>query len=91
MSELFPVVLGMLFGTAIWQRSSGRKALLSSVAAVAVSGFVSTLLSGEFGVNPLYLMLDLGEAAFGLALGMAVAQCVLARVRQEALRSVSTN
>src|SRR5689334_9650463 len=73
MDELLPVVLCCLFGAVIWRQTRGSIRLLSSVAVVAASGITASVVSGEYGESWIYVILDLGEAAFGLALGFALA------------------
>jgi hypothetical protein len=72
MIELFPVILGIIFGVLIGRVRARRSRAVLSVAAVFVSGTAATMLSGEFVVSWIYLLLDLGEAALGLALGFVI-------------------
>jgi hypothetical protein len=75
--ELIPVIVGIVLGALIWRTASRRLRGLLSVAAVLVSGLAATVLSGEYHDSWLYLLLDLGEAAIGLALGFAIAHRLL--------------
>lgn len=77
MDEILPVVLGFALGIAIWRYTNGRIRLLLSCCAVALSGLAATVLSGEFHQSWGFLLLDLGEAAFGLAVGFAAAHRLL--------------
>jgi hypothetical protein len=77
MDELVPVILGCLFGVTIWRGSKGPMRLLLSIAAVVVSGAAATVLSGEYVESWVYLLLDFGEAAFGLAAGFWLAHRAL--------------
>ena len=73
MDELVPVILGALFGAAIWLSARGRKRFVSSGLAVVLAAVAATLASGEYMASWAYLLLDLGEAAFGLILGWVIA------------------
>jgi hypothetical protein len=77
MDELVPVILGAASGVIIWLGNSGRKRFLLSVLAVAVSGIIATIASGEYLESWIYLLLDFGEAAFGLVAGVVVAARLL--------------
>ncbi|MGH7050307.1 MAG: hypothetical protein ACREFV_02835 [Acetobacteraceae bacterium] len=77
MDELVPVVLGIIFGAVVWLASTGRTRVVLSVVAVLVSGAAATIASGEYSTSWIYLLLDFGEAAFGLAIGYAVAAWLL--------------
>jgi len=79
MDEVVPVVLGAVLGFAIWQFGPGRARLLLSIAAVVLSGVLATVFSGEYVESWIYLLLDLGEAAIGLALGFAAAHWLTRR------------
>ena len=65
MDELVPVILGAASGVIIWLGTSGRRRSLLSVLAVAVSGVISTVASGEYYESWIYLSLDFGEAVIG--------------------------
>jgi hypothetical protein len=83
MEEFFPVLLAAAFAIAI-SLYTGTVApwwVLSCVA-VAASGLAATTFTGtgEFDENWLYLLQDLGEAAVGLTLGLAVVHWVLSRL-----------
>lgn len=73
MDELVPVILGVVLGAIIWRNTTGQIRVALSVCAMFVSGASATVLSGEYLDNWVYLLLDLGEAALGLALGFATA------------------
>ena len=77
MFELIPIVMGLILGVLIWRNTQGRLRLLLSVAAVALSGATATMLSGEYAESWIFILLDLGEAAFGLAVGFVIAQVFL--------------
>lgn len=77
MDELVPVCLGVLLGAAIWRGTAGRTRLALSILAVLASGIFATVISGEFVDSWIYVLLDLGEAALGLAVGFAVAHWLL--------------
>lgn len=79
MDEIAPVVLAFALGIAIWRYTNGRICLMLSCCAVAISGLAATVLSGEFWESWIFLFLDLGEAAFGLAVGFLVAHRLLPR------------
>jgi hypothetical protein len=74
MDEIVPIVLGALLGTLIWRRTSGRVRAALSVCAVTLSGVIATLLSGEYLHHWSYILLDIAQAALGLAMGFFVAQ-----------------
>ena len=73
MDELVPVILGAIFGAVIWLTTTGRLRFALSVAAVIVSGAAATIASGEYHESWIYLLLDFGEAAFGLVIGYVIA------------------
>jgi hypothetical protein len=77
MDELVPVILGAVLGAIIWRWTAGRTRLVLSVLAVFASGIFATVTSGEWVYSWIYLLLDLGEAALGLAAGFAVAHWLL--------------
>jgi hypothetical protein len=77
MDELVPVIIGTVLGALIWRTTKGHLRGLLSVSAVLASGFAATVLSGEYHQSWLYLLLDLGEAAFGLTVGFATAHWLL--------------
>lgn len=79
MDEVVPVVLGAVLGFAIWHFGPGRARILLSLCAVALSGVLATVFSGEYVESWIYLLLDLGEAAIGLALGFAAAHWLTRR------------
>lgn len=74
MGELIPIALGTLAGIPIWSRGNGWSLGVISALAVIGSGGAATLLSGEYAVSWAYVLLDVGEAAFGLAIGFWIAQ-----------------
>jgi len=73
MDELVTVILGAILGATIWLTTSGKLRFALSVAAVIVSGATMTIASGEYHESWVYLLLDFGEAALGLAVGYVVA------------------
>lgn len=73
MDELIPVVLGAAFGALIRRGGDRRARIGLAVLAVAASGAVATIRSGEYEDSWLYLLLDAGEAAAGLIAGLALA------------------
>jgi hypothetical protein len=77
MFEIIPIVTGLIFGVLIWRNTQGRLRLLLSVAAVAASGAMATMLSGEYAESWIFILLDFGEAAFGLAVGFVIAHVLL--------------
>jgi hypothetical protein len=79
MDEVVPVVLGAVLGFAIWHFGPGRARILLSIGAVVLSGVLATVFSGEYAESWIYLLLDLGEAAVGLALGFAGAHAMTRR------------
>jgi flagellar biosynthesis protein FliR len=83
MGELIPVMLGAIFGAVIWLTTTGKLRFALSVAAVIVSGAAATIASGEYHESWIYLLLDFGEAAFGLVIGYVIAS------RLPALRTAS--
>jgi hypothetical protein len=70
MNELVPIILGFLCGVAAWPLAPGRWRLVLSAFAVIASGAAATVISGEFAESWRYLLLDVGEAALGLASGL---------------------
>jgi hypothetical protein len=81
MDELVPVILGGVLGVVIWLTTGGKIRFLSSLFAVLVSGTIVTVASGEYHESWIYLLLDFGEAALGLAVGYVVAGWLLMRRR----------
>lgn len=77
MDELVPIILGIIFGAAIWLWSKGTVRLVLSVLAVLLAGAAATIASGEYLESWIYLLLDFGEAAFGLVIGYVVAAWLL--------------
>jgi len=73
MEELVPLLLGAVFGAVIWRKTSGIVWIGASVVAVAASAITATLVSGEFRESWLFLLLDAGLGAFGLAVGFLLA------------------
>jgi hypothetical protein len=73
MEEMVPFILGLLFGAVIWHKTSGRAHIAASVIAVIAAALTATLVSGEFKESWLFLLLDAGLAAFGLAIGFLLA------------------
>ena len=80
MDEIVPVILGVVLGAVIWRGTRGATRTVLSVLAVFASGIFATVLSGEYHDSWLYLLLDLGEAALGLAVGFAIAHWLLPRL-----------
>jgi hypothetical protein len=78
MDELVPIALGVLLGALLWAATAGVVRLALSVCAVLVSGLAATVLSGEYHQSWVYLLLDLGEAATGLAVGMLIGRRIIA-------------
>ena len=68
MEELVPVVLAVL-GVPVSLAAARRSRFVLSAAAVLLSGLAATVLSGEYRESRFYLLLDLGEATFGLLVG----------------------
>jgi hypothetical protein len=77
MDELVPVILGTILGVVIWLTTSRKSRFVGSALAVVASGFIATLASGEYLHSWIYLLLDIGEAALGLAVGFVVAARLL--------------
>jgi hypothetical protein len=75
--ELVPIILGTMFGGLIGWSTRGLTRVFLSIAAVLVSGAIAAVLSGEYVESRVYLLLDLGEAALGLALGFVMAHRLL--------------
>jgi len=89
MDEFVPVILGVFLGGAlIWYIKTGWVRAVLSGCAVIVAGLTATVFSGEYRESWIYLLLDLGDAALGLAAGFAVAQGIQ---RSEALRRKHKN
>lgn len=77
MDELVPVILGAIFGAVIWLSTGGLLRVVLSGVAVVVAGAIATIASGEYLESWIYLLLDFGEAAFGLVVGYVVAARLL--------------
>jgi hypothetical protein len=77
MDELVPVILGAVLGAIIWRCTAGRTRLVLSILAVFAAGIFATVTSGEWRYSWIYLLLDLGEAALGLAAGFGIAHWLL--------------
>ncbi len=89
MDEIVPVIFGAVLGVIIWRCTRGLTRTLLSAGAVIASGAFATVLSGEYHESWLYLLLDLGEGALGLALGFAIAHRFL-RNKKLRVRSVQS-
>jgi hypothetical protein len=74
MDEVVPIILGFIGGIVIWRKTVGRMRMPLSVLIVLVSGALATLLSGEYLESWVYVLLDIGEAIFGLVVGLAAAR-----------------
>jgi hypothetical protein len=74
MEELIPFILGALLGALFAARTTGRARSAAYAAAVALSGGVATVLSGEYQTSWVYLLLDCAESAFGLVVGLAIVE-----------------
>jgi hypothetical protein len=74
MEDLVPFILGVLLGSLIGSRITGRTRTAISALIVVLSGVAATVLSGEFHESWIYLLLDGAEAAVGLALGLLIAR-----------------
>jgi hypothetical protein len=77
MDELIPLGLGIAVGIAIVRMRENVTRIVVGAAAIVISGFAATCFSGEYLVSWVYLLLDAGEAAFGLAIGLAVSRWLL--------------
>jgi hypothetical protein len=88
MDELVPVIVGAVLGGLIWYSTSGAVRGALSVVAVLVAGLAATVLSGEYHESWIYLLLDLGEAALGLAIGFVIAHRVR---RSNAVRGIAAS
>lgn len=69
MKEWVPLILGAAFGVVIWRKMSEHARVDAGVAAVMASAIIATLVSGEFRESWVFLLLDAGLAALGLAAG----------------------
>jgi len=87
MDELAPVGLGVVLGALIWAATDGRTRFALSACAVLASGLAATVLSGEYQQAWVYLLLDLGDAAIGLAIGMLIAMRLAAHRTATPVRS----
>ena len=87
MDEIIPVILSVALGVIIWRNTRGAARTYLSVAAVTVCGVLATVLSGEYLKSWLYVLLDLGEAAFGLIAGFVAAHLLLPAVGRARARS----
>jgi hypothetical protein len=77
MDELVPVILGCVLGAVIWLTTAGKIRFVLSLLAVALSGTIATVASGEYHESFVYLLLDFGEAALGFVIGYVVAARLL--------------
>ena len=77
MEEIVPCILGAVLGAMIWLNARGIARFALSILAVIVLAAVATIGTGEYLESWVYLLLDLGEAAFGLAIGYVVAARLL--------------
>lgn len=73
MNELLPVLLGSGLGIAIALTFRGRLRALLGAGAVAAVGAGTAVASGEYQLSSLYVLVDVAEAALGLAAGIAAA------------------
>jgi flagellar biosynthesis protein FliR len=72
MYELIPVVLAAFLGARIWGSRGGAR-LVRCVLAVLVTAAIATVVSGEYRDSWMFIVLDFGEAALGLAFGFVIA------------------
>ena len=79
MNEVVPFVLGAVLGAVIWLSAKGAVRFALSILAVIVTAAFATVASGEYLESWGFFLLDLGEAAFGLAVGYVVAARLLSR------------
>jgi len=84
--EIAPILLGAVIGISFWRNTRGFVRLGLSIAAVIIMGASATIISGEYLYSWLYLLLDFGEAAIGLAIGFAIARFLLPGGRLQARR-----
>ena len=77
MFEMVPAALAFVLGIPIVRYTNGSIRLILSCCAVAIAGLTAATLSGEFHQSWIFLLLDLGEAAFGLAIGFLAAHRLL--------------
>ena len=72
MEEMVPILLGIVLGVAIWRGTTGLTRVGLSILAATTSGAFATVLNGEYLSSWVYILLDVGEAALGLAVGFVV-------------------
>jgi hypothetical protein len=75
--EALPIVLGLTLGALIWCKTQRQRRMILSICAVGASGATATVLSGEYAESWMYILLDFGQAAFGLAIGFVIGHIVL--------------
>ncbi len=78
MSELFPVVAGLLCGVLIGSMTTRRR-LTVGVASAVVAGVLATVLSGEWRLSWAFVLVDVSLVAMSAAVGVLVSRRVTAR------------
>jgi hypothetical protein len=74
MHELVPVLFSFAIGVPIVRDTTAHRRIVLSLLIVVASATLATLSSDEFRLNRALVLLDLGEAAFGIALAFAFVQ-----------------
>ncbi len=78
MSELFPVVAGLLCGVLIGSLTARRRLYLGLAFAV-VAGVLATVISGEWRLSWAFLLIDIPLVAMSATVGVLVSRRVTAR------------
>jgi hypothetical protein len=81
MQELVPVLFAFAIGVPVVHDTTAHRRIVLSLLTVAASATVATVSSDKFGLNWTHVLLDLGGAAFGVALAFGFVQ-VLERAKR---------
>jgi hypothetical protein len=78
MSELFPVLAGLLCGLAVGSLTARRRVLVG-VAFSVPAGLLATVLSGEWRISWAYLLIDIPLVAVAAVVGVIASRRVVVR------------
>jgi len=74
MDEFLPLISSAALGWLLWRSTEGRLRAALAVVGVFACAFAATVVSGEYEESWGFLLTDLGEAVFGMAIGVAISR-----------------
>lgn len=74
MNEWIPILLGCCLGILVFLMCRDRVRRLEGMAGILLAGISATIVSGEYHVSGVYLLVDVAEAAAGFGVGVAAFQ-----------------